>query len=70
LQNDFAAYNVTCDDLPVNLFWAYQEVDDERFVRLSKRMHDEWISTPTVPVIDFMNRAENEYNTRMQMGTR
>jgi hypothetical protein len=31
LQNDFAAYNVTCDDLPINLFWAYQEVDDEQF---------------------------------------
>jgi hypothetical protein len=32
-------------------------------------MHDEWINTPTVPVIDFMNRAENEYNIQMQMGT-
>jgi hypothetical protein len=69
LQNDFAAYNVTCDDIPINLFWAYQEVDDERFVRLSERMHDEWIATPTMPIINFMNRAENEYNIRIQMGT-
>jgi hypothetical protein len=69
VQNDFAAYNVTCDDLPINLFWAYQEVDDELFVRLAERMHDKWITTPTMPIINFMNKAENECNMRIQMGT-
>jgi hypothetical protein len=55
--------------LQANVFWAYLAVDDEKFVRLAEQMQDKWTNAATTPFNTYMIRAENEYNTRIQMGT-
>jgi hypothetical protein len=68
LVNDYAPYGVPDDELLANVIWPYEELDDHKFVCFVEHMKDDWNKARNTPLKVFMEWAEGEYKTRVQMG--
>jgi hypothetical protein len=70
ITNAIAAYGEKCPELLVNVFNAYETVEDEKFQAYIMTKKNSWEDgTTTVDVLKLMSQAENHYKMRVEGGT-
>jgi hypothetical protein len=70
VTNAIAAYGEKCPELLVNVFNAYEVVEDEKFQAYIMAKKNAWEDgTATVDALKLMSQAENHYKMRIEGGT-
>ncbi len=70
VTNAIAAYGEKCPELLVNVFNAYEVVEDEKFQSYIMAKKNAWEDgTADVDALKLMNQAENHYKMRVEGGT-
>ena len=70
ITNAIAAYGEKCPELLVNVFNAYEAVEDEKFQACIMAKKNAWEDgTAVVDALKLMSQAENHYKMRVEGGT-
>jgi hypothetical protein len=70
VTNAIAAYGEKCPELLVNVFNAYEAVEDEKFQAYIMAKKNAWEDgTADVDALKLMSQAENHYKMRVEGGT-
>ena len=70
ITNAISAYGEQCPELIVNVFNAYEAVEDEKFQAYIMTKKNSWEDgTTDVDVLKLMSQAENHYKMRVEGGT-